>query len=350
MPLVASVLSGEECMCDQLYPRLFADVGGTNIRLALQIGPMQDSPVTTWNVSDFSSLEDAIRHYLRTEQCEPQYAAIGVANPVVGDQVKLTNYHWSFSIDAMRQNLGLHTLLVMNDFTAQALALQSLSADAFVQIREGNADERAPRVVMGPGTGLGISALLPCPNGGIVALAGEGGHMEVVPQTEDEWIAWRAVHRQYGRVSAERLLCGAGLSQIHSALADAAGMELRTPLRPQLIMDGVVRRDDMLCRRTFEVFCGLLGEVASTATLLLGARGGVYIGGGILPRFIEPLMTSSFQSRFDAAGRLREYLADIPIYIITTTHAAVLGLRYALDEILHSREIGTNGSVLARKA
>jgi len=326
------------------FPRLLGDVGGTNVRFALETAPMQIGPVTALKVADFPSLEAALRQFLDglagTGQPLPRHAAIGLANPVTGDQVRLTNHNWSFSIDGMRRALGLQTLVALNDFTALALALPHLPADGLARVRAGTAvlnPPLAPLALVGPGTGLGVSGLVPAPGGQVVALAGEGGHIELMPVTDDEWVAWRAAHRQVGRVSAERLLSGAGLSQIHAALAAETGTLLLAPLQPEQVTDGAFQRNDPLCQRTMTVFFGLLGSVAADIALVLGARGGVYLGGGILPRFVPALQASAFTERFVAKGRMRGWLEDVPVHVITARHPALPGLARALAERLDRR-------------
>lgn len=320
------------------FPRLLGDIGGTNVRFALETAPMQIGPVTALKVADFPSLEAALRQYLDglavSGQVVPQHAAIGLANPVTGDQVRLTNHNWSFSIDGMRRTLGLQTLVAINDFTALALALPHLPADGLEQVRSGTAVPTAPLALLGPGTGLGVSGLVPAPGGQAVPLAGEGGHIELMPDTDDEWVAWRAAHRNIGRVSAERLLSGSGLSHIHAALAAETGTLLLAPLQPDQVTAGAFERNDPLCQRTMAVFFGLLGSVAADIALVLGARGGVYLGGGILPRFVPALQASSFAERFVAKGRMRGWLGDVPVHVITARHPALAGLSRALDERL----------------
>ncbi|TDF64316.1 glucokinase [Cupriavidus sp. L7L] len=325
------------------FPRLLGDVGGTNVRFAIESAPMQIGPVTALKVADFPSLEAAMRQFLdglaATGQRLPRHAAVGLANPVTGDQVKLTNHNWSFSIEGMRRALGLQTLVALNDFTALALALPHLPADGLARVRSGTVVPTAPLALVGPGTGLGVSGLVPAPGGQMVALAGEGGHMELMPATDDEWVAWRAVHRQLGRVSAERLLSGAGLSQIHAALAAETGTLLLAPLQPEQVTDGAFQRNDPLCQRTMTVFFGLLGSVVADIALVLGARGGVYLGGGILPRFVPALQASTFAERFVAKGRMRGWLEDVPVHVVTARHPALPGLARALAERL-DREAG----------
>jgi glucokinase len=318
------------------YPRLLADVGGTNVRFALETAPMRIGEVTAYKVADHASLEAAMRLYMSTLPAgeRPRHAAIGLANPVTGDHVKLTNHNWAFSIDAMRQALGLETLVAINDFTSLALALPYLAAGDLVQVRDGTAMPTAPRALIGPGTGLGVSGLVPAPGGGAVALAGEGGHIEVMPATDDEWIAWRAAHDQLGRVSAERLLSGMGLSHIHAALSAEMGTLLAEPLTPAQVTDGALKQGDPLSRRAFDAFCGLLGSVAGDIALVLGARGGVYIGGGIVPRFVDAFRASPFNARFVDKGRMGQYLADIPVYVIAAEFPALPGLARALADRL----------------
>lgn len=322
------------------YPRLLADVGGTNIRLALQTAPDRIGPVTALQVASFQSLEAAVRHYLTgtvggAAGAMPRHAAIGLANPVTGDRVKLTNHAWAFSIEAVRQALGLDTLLALNDFTALALALPYLEPGELAPLRAGTPVPDAPLALLGPGTGLGVSGLIPGRHGaGPIALAGEGGHVELAPSTDDEWIAWRAAREQHGRVSAERLLSGMGLSHIHAALSAEMGTPATLPLSAAQVTDGALQRGDPLCRRAFDVFCGLLGSFAADVALVLGARGGVYIGGGIVPRFVDAVASSSFGERFLAKGRMRAYLEPIPVHVITARYPALPGLAHALAEAI----------------
>ncbi|AMR82158.1 glucokinase [Cupriavidus nantongensis] len=320
------------------FPRLLGDVGGTNVRFALETAPMRIGQVTALKVVDFPSLEAALRQYLDglagAGQPTPRHAAIGLANPVTGDQVRLTNHNWTFSIDGMRRALGLQTLVAINDFTALALALPHLPADGLVQVRAGTAVRTAPLALVGPGTGLGVSGLVPAPGGQAVALAGEGGHIELMPDTDDEWIAWRAARRNVGRVSAERLLSGSGLSHIHAALAAETGTLLLAPLQPAQVTAGAFERNDPLCQRAMAVFFGLLGSVAADIALVIGARGGVYLGGGILPRFVPALQDSVFAERFVAKGRMRGWLEAVPVHVITASHPALAGLAQALAERL----------------
>ncbi|AOZ01993.1 glucokinase [Cupriavidus sp. USMAHM13] len=319
------------------FPRLLADVGGTNVRFVLESAPRRFGPVSAYRVADFPSLEAAIRRFLASDAggAAPRHAAVGLANPITGDQVKLTNHNWAFSIEGMRRSLGLDILLALNDFTALALALPHLPKQGLAELRAGAAQLGAPCALVGPGTGLGVSGLVPGHAGAPpVALAGEGGHIGLTPETDDEWVAWRAAQRAFGHVSAERLLSGSGLSRIHAALAAETGTLLLAPLSPAQVTAGALQRGDPLCQRSFRVFCGLLGSVAADIALVLGARGGVYLGGGIVPRFVDALRVSPLCERFDGKGRMRDYLSGLPIHVITAEYPALWGLSAALAQAL----------------
>ncbi|KDP89390.1 glucokinase [Cupriavidus sp. SK-3] len=321
----------------QGYPRLLGDVGGTNVRFALETAPQRIGPVTALKVADFPSLEAAMLHYLGglpPGSARPRYAAVGLANPVTGDRVKLTNHAWAFSISEMQRSLGFDLLLAINDFTALSLGLQHLGEQDLTLLRPGTAVAGAPRALVGPGTGLGVSGLVPARSGPAVALAGEGGHIELMPETEDEWTAWRAAHQAFGRVSAERLLSGMGLSLTHAALHAETGTPLARQLAPAQVTEGALHRHDPVCERALAVFCGLLGSVTADIALVLGARGGVYLGGGILPRFVPALRASAFNARFAAKGRMRAYLESLPVYVITAGFPALPGLAQALAEAM----------------
>ncbi len=319
------------------FPRLLGDVGGTNVRFALETAPQRIGPVTALKVADFASLEAAMRHYLDRlppGTARPRHAAVGLANPVTGDRVKLTNHAWAFSISEMQRALGLDLLVALNDFTALALGLPHLGPQDVAPLRAGTPVPHAPLALVGPGTGLGVSGLVPARAGPAVALAGEGGHIELMPDTDDEWIAWRAAHQAFGRVSAERLLSGMGLSLTHAALHAETGTPPARRLDPAEVTDGALVRGDPLCRRALAVFCGLLGSVAADVALVLGARGGVYLGGGIVPRFVPALRASAFNARFVAKGRMGAYLESVPVYVITAGFPALPGLAQALADAL----------------
>lgn len=327
------------------FPRLLADVGGTHARFAWQpaAGAALDH-VETLPTAAYGSLAEAVRHYLsRRGGAVPRRAAFGVATPVTGDRVALTNLDWSFSIDALRRALGLERLLVLNDFEALALALPALGAADLLPVGGGAAVPGAPMAVIGPGTGLGVGALLPAgPGRPAVAIAGEGGHVTLPAADDDDAGLIARLRARFGHVSAERVLCGAGLGVLHEALGTPSGGApgvasnptgaVEPPLEAAEITRRALAGSDARCVQTVERFLALLGTVAGDVALTLGARGGVYIGGGIVPRWGDWIVRSRFRERFEAKGRFHGYLAAIPCWVIrSAVPAALIGAARALD-------------------
>ena len=321
-------------MSGSSFPRLVADVGGTNVRFASQYlsqGPLLG--MASYVCADHESLWDAMQHHLRSQGLErPRCCAIGIATAITGDQVQMTNHHWSFSIEALRQALGAERLLVINDFTALALALPALAPGSRRQVGGGAAVDGAPIGLVGPGTGLGVSGLLPGVGGaGLAPIGGEGGHVTLSSFEPEEDAVLRVLQRRFGHASAERALSGPGLENLYQGLAGVRG-QVVTERDAKSITAG----EDQLARDTVELFCSLLGNVAGNVALTLGARGGLYIGGGIVPRLGARFDRSRFRERFEAKGRFRDYLAAIPAYVVSASdEAALLGACRALDEAMH---------------
>ena len=313
-------------------PRLVADIGGTNARFALQ----HDGRIDRMQVlacADFATLGDAVRHYLQGHGVQVRHAALGIANPVHGDRLRMTNHHWEFSIDALRRELGLDTLLVLNDFATLALALPLLPAQELRQVGGAEPEADAPRAVVGAGTGLGVAGLLPARRGTWLPVAGEGGHVSFSPADDDEAELWRFARRRHGHVSAERLLCGRGLELIHAWLCErdgAAGEARDAATITQRALGG----EDARCARAVDMFCGMLGTLAGNVALTFDARGGLYVGGGIVPRLGEHFARSPFRARFEAKGRFATALARIPVLVIHSPWPGLLGAGAALRQHL----------------
>lgn len=318
-----------------LTPRLLADVGGTNARFAWQAAagaPIEDS--ITLPCADHVSIEAAIRAYLaRIDRPRPQSCAIAIANPVHGDRVQMTNHHWSFSISALRQALGFDRLELLNDFTALALALPGLSADQLHQVGGGQALPGAAIGLLGPGTGLGVSGLVPDGRGGWVPLQGEGGHVSLAPVTPREQLVAEFLTQRYGHASAERAVSGMGLVDIHRALCLADGVLPPEGWSAAQVSAAALSGHDPRCVEALAMLCAWLGSVAGNLALTLGAKGGVYIGGGIVPRLGEWFDHSPFRARFEAKGRFQSYLAEIPVWVIHASQSpALAGAAKALDQ------------------
>lgn len=317
---------------------LVADIGGTNARFGLMNGAgLHHSRI--YPTAAFPSLEAAALAYLGdcADACpvRPRQGAFCVAGPVTGDDVSLTNVKppWRFSIDGVRRALGLDRLVVLNDFTAAALSVPRLGPGDVFQVGGGDPVPGAAVAVLGPGSGLGVSGLIPGPTGWL-PLASEGGHA-TLPAADERESAVLALIRadkgsESGHVSAERALSGPGLVNLYTALCRLDG---RTPDKdtPAAVTTAAADGSDPLCVEAVAMFCSLLGTVAGNLALILGARGGVYIAGGIVPRLgREALLHSPFRARFEAKGRMSAYLAPIPVSVITHPLPAFLGLAEAL--------------------
>ena len=330
---MSAVNEGRVASSEAGLPWLVADIGGTNARFGCVTAPGGAvQHVRTLPVAEHPTLGEAARAYLHQvggASLEPRRASLAVATAVAGDEVDFTNSPWSFRRSQLQAQLGLDTLLVLNDFEALALSLPRLGA---AQLQSGGALPRpeGTLAVIGPGTGLGVGGVKQTRHGW-VAIAGEGGHVTLAPADDFESELLREVRRHFEHVSAERLLSGIGLPVLHQAVAQVLGRP-----GPTLASEAIVERgrdgSDAVCDRTLDVFCAMLGGFAANVALTLGARGGVYIGGGIVPRLGDRFFTSEFRARFEAKGRFRAYLQAIPTAVITDTLAALSGAALSLEQ------------------
>lgn len=318
-------------VASQNFPRLVGDIGGTNIRLAV-IAAAGEAPaqIRSFTCSSFPGPEAAIHHYLACEGLQlPPVAAFGIATPLAGDAVRMTNHPWAFSIEALRTALGLRHLVFINDFTALALALPRLGGTDLEQIGGGTPQPGAPLALLGAGTGLGVSGLIPC-GAGWQPLAGEGGHVSLAAGNAREAAIIAVLAARFGHVSAERALSGPGIAALHDAIRQLEGAP-PCQLDSREISDRALAGSCPYCSEALEVFCALLGSVAADLALTLGARGGVYVGGGIVPALGAYFARSGFRARFEAKGRFSAYLTAIPTYVIRAPHAALSGAGEALN-------------------
>jgi glucokinase len=300
---------------------LIADVGGTNTRCAIA-GPSAPEQVRHFQNSRFPGLAALLAVYLADlpPASRPTCALLAVAAPVRGDRVRMTNLGWSFSVDGLRGELALDAVTVLNDFEAQAYALPVLEPGALLQIGAGQRDPAAAMGVLGPGTGLGVATLVPMP-GGWRALPGEGGHVSLAPNSPREDRVISETRHRFGHCSAERLVSGPGLTLLHELLHGEANV-------PAAELGARIGKHEATALASFDMFCELLGTVAANLALTIGAFGGVYIAGGILPRHAEAFAASGFRARFEAKGRYAGYLASIPTYLVTADEPGLTGLAY----------------------
>lgn len=310
---------------------LVADVGGTQARLACLDAAGRPARVHRFATAELAGPVEAIERFCELEGLAPaglRAAALAVAAPVSGDEIALTNAAWRFSRRAVKQRLGLERLVVLNDFEALAWALPHLDRGELETLRGGVAARGEPLALIGPGTGLGVAAWIPSAGGG-VALRSEGGHRDLAAANEREWRVSERLAARFGHVSLERALCGPGLVNLHAALRELAG-QTPTPSEPAEV---TARARDGTCPHAVEacqLFSGWLGAAAGDLTLTLGARGGLYLGGGLLLAMGDAFDRRRFRARFAAKGRLRPYLRTIPIYLVSDPAAPLLGAAAAL--------------------
>ena len=332
-------------------PRLIADIGGTYARFALEMAKGDFQHINSLRCADYPDFQATVSAYLATvvatnPAIHVEHAAVAIANPVDGDQVSMTNYHWQFSIEEMRLRLGLVTLVIVNDFTALAMALPRLDASDVRQIGDGEPVQKSVIGLLGPGSGLGVSGLIPSGDGWI-SLGSEGGHTSFAPRDEREIAVLRYVWKQYEHVSFERLVSGPGLELIYRALADLAGVAPLALAAPD-ITQRALDKTDAVCMDTLDVFCALLGTAAANLAVTLGAFGGIYIGGGIVPRLGSYFDASRFRSRFEEKGRFSRYVGSIPTYVITAEQATFIGASAILDAQLRTLKADPGSAILGQ--
>jgi glucokinase len=314
---------------------LVGDIGGTNARFGLVD---LDDPgrrvvrAQTLLCRDYPRAIDAIAAYLDGET--PSLAVIAVAGPVTDGAIRFTNNDWSLS-EAELRGLGCSAARLINDYAAQALAAPTLAGDDLRTLGDTQAAEAgATLVVLGPGTGFGVGALAR-DGGREIALATEGGHVGLAPGDPLEAEVLDRLARRYGRVSIERVLSGPGLCALHAALGDIDGVA-QTIDDPAEITR-LAEAGDPACGRTLDRFCAMLGGAAGDFALAYGAKGGVFLGGGIAPRIVERLASGGFRARFEAKGRFAAYMRAIPTQVILRPHAALHGAARALLSLQESR-------------
>ncbi len=242
----------------------------------------------------------------------------------------MTNHPWTFFIDDVRRDLGLEKLDVINDFVAIALSVPRLGDGGRRWLGGGEALPGAPIAVLGPGTGLGVSGLVPSAEGWL-PLATEGGHVALAAMTAREEEVIGVLRRKFGHASAERAVSGPGLVNLYDALAELEGIKAASP-SPASVTERALAGNCRRSREALALFTAFLGTVASNLALSLGARGGVYMAGGILPKLADAFDEKSFRARFEDKGRFSDYLAAIPTYLITHQHPAFLGLAGMVTE------------------
>ncbi|MDE1188511.1 MAG: glucokinase [Pantoea sp.] len=316
---------------------LVGDVGGTNARLALcEVETGAISQAKTFSTSDYDNLEAVIRHYLDEQKQDIKDGCIAIACPITGDWVEMTNHDWAFSTKQMKESLGFAHLEIINDFTAISMAVPMLAENDVIQFGGKAPVQDKPIAIYGAGTGLGVSHLVHVDKRW-VSLPGEGGHVDFAPNSEEEAGILEVLRAELGHVSAERVLSGSGLVNLYRAIVKSDQREPEN-LKPKDVTERALKDSCIDCRRALSLFCVIMGRFGGNLALNLGTFGGVYIAGGIVPRFLDFFKASGFRAAFEDKGRFRDYLVDIPVYMITHDQPGLLGagahLRQTLGRVL----------------
>ncbi len=307
-------------------PVLLADIGATNARFALlRHGSL--GPVVAYPVAAYATPEDAARAFLADTLAgapPPRSAVIAAAGALVGGRITMVNAGWTIDPAPLRSALALSTARVLNDFEALAWALSDFGPDDLVALDTIPRPDTGTLAVIGPGTGFGLAAMVRG-TGDDLPVVTEGGHATLAADTAREDAVIQCLRQEVGHVSVERVLSGAGLAALYRALASVEARVVPERDSPAIVAHALAG-DCPHSRDTLSMFCAFLGSVAGNTALTLGATGGVFIGGGITPRFRTFLLGSSFRERFEAKGRLRPYLARIPTWLIVHANPAFVGL------------------------
>jgi len=309
---------------------LVGDIGGTNSRFGLvEPGSTQLSRVAVQKNEKFASLEDSIAAYIQSQGLtELASAAVAVAGPVEGEWVALTNRDWRFTRETLRQAAKARKFRLLNDFEALALALPHLDGDDIVQIGGETPSKPAVKIVLGPGTGLGMATLAPLPEGGWMALPGEVGHISLPVQTREEF-EWREKMTLPGVLfESEDAITGGGLLRMYRAV-----VEQPTLSSPEDVLQAALAKSDAAAVKTLDQFITWLARIAGDAAMTMQARGGVYLAGGIAPSIVETLKTGTFRTVFQEKGRLAHVMRPIPVYVIVEKFPAFKGCAAAIADM-----------------
>lgn len=308
---------------------LVADIGGTNARFAISDdGALHE--VRVLHAANFPKIDEAIAAYFgELKRPRPKQACFAVACPAKGAEIKLTNSSWRFVKDELRQNFQFERFVVINDFEALAASVPILKGPQLAELRPGTADPASVSLVIGPGTGLGVGAFVPAGKSAWAVISGEGGHVGFAPNTEQEIRLWQRMREKYGRVSAERVLNGAGLVNVYRFMADEAGQQAGEIDAPEISRRALAGEE--VAVNTVLMFFEMLGSVTGDLALAFGSRGGVYIGGGITPKLLDFARRSKFIERFLDKGRIAAILQSMPISVILEERAALYGVRRQFD-------------------
>lgn len=310
---------------------LVADIGGTNARygvICAESGNLDQ--VCLHSVAQYPNFHDSLSHFLTeirahaTYAMNPTHTCLGVASVPDAEEILFTNSSWRFTRRSVQDLLNDTHLSVINDFTAVGYVIPHLQPSDYIEIGGHGVKSHKPAIVMGPGTGLGVASIIPSNHGNPFVVGGEGGHVDFAPVTPLEISILEELQKRFERVSIERVLSGAGIVNLYHAIALIKGRQTQFDTASE-IAESASLGSNSLAASAMNAFFGILGSTAGNLALTLGAQGGVYIAGGITPRYPNLLNNSDFRARFEAKGRYKSYLQPIPLRVITKDHLGLLG-------------------------
>jgi glucokinase len=322
-------------------PTLLADLGGTNVRFGIA-HPEADQPliqesIRRYHVKDYASLGDAAKQYFKETGHEAQRAIIAAAGRIDnGETVKVTNNPWAISAKNLAAELDLEWVHLVNDFAAQSMAVMLMSSDkdasghqdlvevGTVPVPKIGAKDEQTFVVVGPGTGLGVGGLL-IRGEKVSVLQTEGGHAGFAAHSAEDIEILKVLNLRYGRVSNERLICGQGLVNLYEAICEISGQKPRADITPEEITKLATDKSCAMCDRAVETFAGIFGSVAGDLVLTLGAWDGVYLTGGMTPILLPWIQKGKFRERFEAKGRFRDTMEQVPTQAIMNPEPGLIG-------------------------
>ncbi len=307
---------------------LLADIGGTNVRLATLTGDGRIAAVESWLTALYPDFGSAVRAYAEITGLVLPVSTVAVcaAGPVIDERIDLTNCAWNVSTAGLAKATGATRVTLVNDFAAVARALPGLGGGDLVQVGGTVPLDGAPKIAVGPGTGLGVASVVPDGRGEWIVAPGEGGHVDLAATNDREIAVVHQLTREFGRVSVERVLSGPGLETLYLTLASLDGVKLNARPIAHDIATAAFAKRDALAVEAVAMFTSWLGSVAGNLALTLGARGGVYIAGGIVAQWGDKFDAALFRRRFEVKGRMKNFLAPIPCYVVTAKDLAFRGL------------------------
>lgn len=319
---------------------LAGDVGGTKILLEvgeLRSGRWVPAFAKRYSADEVIQFEDVMHRFLAEwDSAKPgntkriESGALGVAGPLEGNVIKMTNRPWAVDGDRIATRCGIPRFRVLNDLAASAAGIAAIAEDERITLQPGQAVAGAPRVVVGVGTGLGVAYIIPV-NGRSIVVPGEGGHAGFAPETPEQGELWRVLFNALGRVEVEDVVSGKGLANVYEFIARRE-VGAHNPKDPAWITENALVLKDSHCLAALELFCECLGNVAGNHALSVMARGGVFLAGGVVAKIAGALHTPRFRQAFCAKGAFSSHLMRIPIHAVLSEKLPVIGAAHVAAE------------------